>query len=120
MTPGSVLASGGDGAAGQSARRLSNADRTARKQTAPCGAVCFCLLVETLLVLPSRLRLLAALHAGALIMLSLPNLSNHARLGAAALEPLQSTVDGLAVLHMDLRHSIFSLPPRHPAQSRML
>ena len=66
-------------------------------------------LIETLLVLASSLRLLATLHAGALIMLSLANLGNNASLGAATLETLQSAIDGLAVLNMDLRHLYF--PP---------
>ena len=66
-------------------------------------------LIETLLVLASSLRLLATLHAGALIMLSLADLGDDASLGAATLETLQSAVDGLAVLNMDLRHLYF--PP---------
>ena len=65
--------------------------------------------IELLLVLPGSLRLLAALHAGTLIMLSLANLGDHASLGAAALKPLERAVDGLAVLDMDLRHLYF--PP---------
>jgi hypothetical protein len=65
--------------------------------------------IKTLLVLASSLRLLATLDAGALIMLSLTDLSNHTGLGTAALETLQCAVDGLAVLYMDLRHLYF--PP---------
>ena len=42
-------------------------------------------------------------------MLSLADLGDHARLGTAALKPLQCAVYGLAVLHMDLRHLYF--PP---------
>jgi hypothetical protein len=42
-------------------------------------------------------------------MLSLANLGNNAGLGAATLETLQSAIDGLAVLNMDLRHLYF--PP---------
>ena len=61
------------------------------------------------LVLASGLRLLAALHAGALVVLSLTDLGDDAGLGAAALETLQSAVDGLAILHVDLRHLYF--PP---------
>ena len=69
-----------------------------------------CFLVETLiLVLASSLGLLATLHAGALIMLTLADLCDDAGLGAAALETLQSAVDGLALFDMDLRHLYF--PP---------
>ena len=62
-------------------------------------------------VLPGRLRLLAALHAGALIVLSSPHFRQDARLGAAALEPFQSAFQRLILPHMDFRHS-FSLPPK--------
>lgn len=44
-------------------------------RTSRCGTFCF--LVETLLVLTSSLRLLATLHAGAFIMLSLANLGDN-------------------------------------------
>jgi hypothetical protein len=50
-------------------------------------------LIVTLLVLTSGLRLLATLDAGALIMLSLTNLSQNTSLSAATLETLQSAVD---------------------------
>ena len=66
-------------------------------------------LIITLLVLTSGLRLLATLDAGALIMLSLTNLSQNASLSAATLETLQSAVDGFVFLNMDLRHLYF--PP---------
>ena len=73
------------------------------------GTASFSALIETLLVLASGLRLLATLDAGALIMLSLTDLGDDARLGAGTLEPLQCAVDGLAVLHMNFRHLYF--PP---------
>jgi hypothetical protein len=66
-------------------------------------------LIVTLLVLTSSLRLLATLDAGALIMLSLTNLSQNTSLSAATLETLQSAVDGFVFLNMDLRHLYF--PP---------
>ena len=65
--------------------------------------------IITLLVLASGLRLLAALDAGAFIMLSLADLGNDASLGAAALKTLQSAVDGFVFSYMDLRHLYF--PP---------
>ena len=74
-----------------------------------CAAFFSDFLIETLLVLASGLRLLAALHAGAFIMLSLANLGNHAGLGAATLKTLQCAVDGFAFLDMNLRHLYF--PP---------
>lgn len=69
----------------------------------------FCFLVETLLVLTSGLRLLATLHAGAFIMLSLANLGDNACLSAATLETFQCAIDGFAFLDMNLRHLYF--PP---------
>ena len=73
------------------------------------GAVLLLALIETLLVLTSSLGLLATLDAGALIMLSFTNLSDDAGLGAATLKTLQCAINGLAVLHVDLRHLYF--PP---------
>ena len=75
----------------------------------PSGTASFYALIETLLVLASGLRLLATLDAGALIMLSLTDLGDDARLGAGTLKTLQCAVDGLAVLHMNFRHLYF--PP---------
>ena len=46
---------------------------------------CFWFLVELLLVLASGLGLLAALHAGALVVLTLTNLGDDTGLGAATL-----------------------------------
>ena len=73
------------------------------------GTALFSSSIITLLVLASGLGLLAALDTGAFIVLSLPHFRNDAGLGAAALKTLQCAVDGLAVLHMDLRHLYF--PP---------
>ena len=73
------------------------------------GAVLLSALIETLLVLTSSLGLLATLDAGALIMLSFTNLCDDASLGTATLKTLQCAINGLAVLHVDLRHLYF--PP---------
>ena len=81
--------------------------RSKKYRTSRCGTFAF--LVETLLVLTSGLRLLATLHAGAFIMLSLANLGDNACLSAATLETLQCAIDGFAFLDMNLRHLYF--PP---------
>ena len=60
-------------------------------------------------ILTGGLRLLAALDAGALVVLALPDLGQHARFGAAALEALQSTLQRLVLSHTDFRHLYF--PP---------
>ena len=70
----------------------------------------FSVLVELLTVLASGLRLLAALHAGALIVLTLTDLSQNARLGAATLKALQGALQRLIFTNTDFRHFI-SLPP---------
>ena len=70
----------------------------------------FFILVETLIaVLTSSLALLAALHTGALIALSLANLRQNAGLSAASLESLQSAVQALAFLDVNFGHLYF--PP---------
>ena len=66
-------------------------------------------LVELLAVLASGLGLLAALDAGALVMLALTDLSQDTRLGAAALEALQSALQRLIFTNTDFRHLYF--PP---------
>ena len=63
-----------------------------------------CYLIELLAILAGGLRLLAALDARALIMLTLANLGQDTRLGAASLKTLERVLQGLAVLHMDFRH----------------
>ena len=72
-----------------------------------CGL--FWVLVILLAVLAGGLRLLAALDAGALIMLALTNLGQHARLGAATLKALQSALQRLVLSDTDFRHLYF--PP---------
>ena len=69
----------------------------------------FCELVELLAVLAGSLRLLAALDAGALVMLTLTNLGQNARLGTAALETLQSALQRLIFTNTNFRHLYF--PP---------
>ena len=64
------------------------------------------------LVLPGSLGLLAALDAGALIVLLLPQIGQNAGLRAAALESLQSIVQRLILLDVDFRHVFPSLQIR--------
>ena len=61
-------------------------------------------LVILFAVLASGLGLFTALNAGALVVLTLANLGQNARLGATALKALECVLQGLAVLHMDFRH----------------
>ena len=78
-------------------------------ENAAAYAAAFSVLVELLTVLASGLRLLAALHAGALVVLTLTDLSQHTRLGAAALKALQSALQRLIFTNADFRH--FYFPP---------
>ena len=73
-----------------------------------CGSI-----ISLVLILASCLGLLAALDAGALVVLLLPQVAQDAGLGAAALEALESCIQRLILLDMDFRHSI-SLPPDAP------
>ena len=66
-------------------------------------------LVELLAILAGSLGLLAALDAGALVMLTLTDLGQHAGLGAAALEALQGALQRLVLSDTDFRHLYF--PP---------
>ena len=59
--------------------------------------------IELLSVLASSFRLLLTLQAGADIMLSLLDLGDHTSLCTAALEPLQSILQGLAFLDANFR-----------------
>ena len=59
--------------------------------------------------LPSGFRLLLALYAGLLIMLTLTNLGHDAGAGALALETLQSAFQGFVFLDTYFRH-LFYLP----------
>ena len=67
-------------------------------------------LVELFTVLPGGLRLLAALDAGALVMLTLTNLSQHARLGATPLETSEGALQRLIIFNSDFCHYLYSLP----------
>ena len=70
-------------------------------------------LIETLVfVLASGLGFLAALDAGALVVLLLPEVGQNAGLRAAALESLQSIVQRLILLDVDFRHVFPSLQIR--------
>ena len=70
-------------------------------------------LIETLiLVLASGLGFLAALDAGALVVLLLSEVGQNAGLRAAALESLQSVVQRLVFLDVDFRHVFPSLQIR--------
>ena len=85
-------------------RRSAFAERRSSLQFSRKGE-----LVELLSVLPSRFRLLLTLQAGADIMLSLLDLGDHTSLCTAALEPLQSILQGLAFLDANFRHRFPSL-----------
>ena len=75
---------------------------------------CFLFSVITfVLVFAGSFGFLASFDAGALVILFLAQISQHTGLGAGALEALQSGIQRLVFLHMDLRHSI-SLPPQAP------
>ena len=65
--------------------------------------------IELLAVLTGRLALLAALDAGAVVILALTNLSQHTGLGAAALKTLQRVLQRLALTDMNFGHLYF--PP---------
>jgi len=67
-------------------------------------------LIETLVaVLAGSLALLATLHAGALVVLSLADLGDDTGLGAATLKALQSAVQRLVLSDVNFRHLYF--PP---------
>jgi len=66
-------------------------------------------LIELLAVLTGGLRLLAALDAGALVVLTLTDLGQHSGLGTAALKALQGALQRLVFSHTDFRHLYF--PP---------
>ena len=70
----------------------------------------YCLSVVTLiLVLACCLALFAALDAGALVVLLLAEIGQHAGLGTAALEALERVIQRLVFLDVDFRHCIPSL-----------
>ena len=79
------------------------------KPPQPDGLRRFVGSIELLAILAGGLRLLAALDAGALVMLALTDLSQDTRLGTAALEALQSALQRLVLSHTDFRHLYF--PP---------
>ena len=66
-------------------------------------------IVTLVFILACGLGLLAALHAGAFVALSLTHLSQNASLRTASLETLQSAIQGLAFLDVYFGHLFF--PP---------
>ena len=68
------------------------------------GGCALDLVVALVLVLASGLGLLAALDAGALVVLLLAKVSQNAGLGAGALETLQSRIQRFVFLNLDGRH----------------
>lgn len=73
------------------------------------GVVKKAFLFELTLLSASSLRLLTALYARALIMLTLAELGKHTSLGTGTLESSQSAVQRLVFLDMDFRHRFPSL-----------
>lgn len=73
------------------------------------GVVKKAFLSELTLLSASSLRLLTALYARALIMLTLAELGKRTRLGTRTLEATQCAVNRLIFLDADLRHSFPSL-----------
>ena len=67
------------------------------------------LIISLVSVLAGSLGLLAALHAGAFVALSLTHLSQNASLRTASLETLQSAIQRLAFLDVYFGHLFF--PP---------
>ena len=63
-----------------------------------------CYLIELLAILAGGLRLLAALDARALIMLTLANLGQDAGPGTLALKTLESALKGFVFPNADFRH----------------
>ena len=76
-----------------------------KRRSFHCGVLWF--LVELLAILASSLGLLAALNAGALVMLTLTDLGQNTGLSAAALEALQSALQRLIFTNTNFRHFIF-------------
>ena len=72
----------------------------------------FSSIVTLVLVLAGGLGFLAALDAGALVVLLLTEIGQNAGLCAAALESLQSIVQRLVLLDVDFRHVFPSLQIR--------
>ena len=81
-----------------------------KKEGPKLGTFSLVLSVVALFVLTGGFALLAALHAGALIVLLLAEIGQNAGLSAAALEALESVVQRLVLLDVDFRrHCIPSL-----------
>ena len=67
------------------------------------------LIVTLILVLACCLALLAALDAGALVVLLLSQISQYTGLGTAALKSFKSIVQRFVLLDIDFRHLFHSL-----------
>ena len=74
----------------------------------PCG-IFFALSVLLILTLSSSLRLLLALYAGLLIMLSLTKLGKNTALLALSLETTKCAIESLVFFNSDLSHFLY--PP---------
>ena len=72
-----------------------------------CGVFSFS--IELLAILAGSLRFLAALNAGALVVLALTHLGQYTGLGTAALKTLERALQRLVFSHTDFRHLYF--PP---------
>ena len=69
----------------------------------------YLLVVTLVLVLACCFALFAALYAGALIVLSLSEVSEDACLSGVALKSLKSAVERLVLFYVDFRHLFHSL-----------
>ena len=67
------------------------------------------LVISLVLVLACCFALFAALYAGALIVLSLSEVSEDACLSGVALKSLKSAVERLILFYVDFRHLFHSL-----------
>ena len=69
----------------------------------------FALVITLILVLACCFALLAALDAGALVVLLLSQISQYTGLGTAALKSFKSIVQRFVLLDIDFRHLFHSL-----------
>ena len=80
------------------------------------GGLFISLIVTFVFILACGLRFLTALHAGALVILFLAQISQNTGLRTAALEAFQRIVQRLILFYVDFRHFI-SLPPARQKQT---
>ena len=74
------------------------------------------LIIALVFILACGFGFLTAFHAGALVILLLPKVSQNAGLCTAAFETLQGIVQRLILFYVDFRHFI-SLPPTRQKQT---